>query len=398
MEKRSRSITVREVETLARKPGRHSVGDGLLFVVQPSGASSWLARVRAPGGKRRDIGLGRYPDVSLAEAREQSAKHRKVAREGVDPVARKRELARVMPTFAEACETAFAERASGFRNAKHGAQWIGTLRDFAFPTLGALPVDQVDVPAVVRTMKPLWLRVPETARRVLQRIATVIAWAAAHGHRDHELPVRAIRMGLPPQPKKSGHHAAVAVEDAPAIWRKLGDGVGAARQCLRLLILTGARSREARGTRWDELDLEKATWTVPADRMKAGAEHIVPLSKPALSLLRSIPRVDGAEYVFPGLKKGKPIVDAAVSKVMREAAPGMTVHGWRSTFRDWAAERTSVPGEVAEAALAHTIQNKVEAAYRRTKYLDKRRHLMDLWADYLEGESAKVVPIGRRAG
>lgn len=396
--RRKASITVKEVEALAKRPGRHSIGSGLILVVRESGAASWIARVRSPDGRRKDIGLGRFPEVSLKEASTKAAEHRKVSRDGVDPVARKRELKRVMPTFEKAAETVFAERENGFRNKKHGAQWIGTLREFVIPAIGSMPVDQVDGPTVVRVLKPIWLKVPETARRVLQRVATVIAWAAAHGYRDHELPVRAIRMGLPPQPaKKPKHHAAVSVEAASEAFQKLTGGEGVARDCLRFIILTAARSNEARGAKWSEIDFESKTWTVPPERMKAGEEHIVPLSEPAIALLRSLPRIaPNEDFLFPGIRRGRSIVDAAVSKSMRIALPTGTVHGWRSTFRDWAAERTSFPGEVAEAALAHTVRNKVEAAYRRTKYLEQRRTLMTRWAEFLAGDEGKVVQL--RAG
>lgn len=393
--RRRASITVKEVEALAKKPGRHSIGSGLILVVRESGAASWIARVRSPDGRRKDIGLGRFPEVSLKEAGARASEHRKVSRDGADPVARKRELQRVMPTFEKAAEEYYSGRKAGFRNKKHGAQWIGTLREFVFPVIGSMPVDKVDGPTVIRVLNPIWLKVPETARRVLQRIATVIAWAAAHGHRDHELPVRSIRTGLPRQPeKKPKHHAAVPVEDAPAAFQKLEGDHGVARNCLRFIVLSAARSNEARGAKWSEIDLEAKTWTVPADRMKAGEEHVVPLSEPAVALLKSLPRVaPNEDFLFPGIRRGRAIVDAAVSKSMRIALPNGTVHGWRSTFRDWAAERTSFPGEVAEAALAHTVRNKVEAAYRRTKYLEQRRTLMTRWAEFLEAKEAAVVQL-----
>lgn len=384
MATRSRPITVKELGALAKKPGRHSIGNGLLFVVRESGRCSWLARVRTPDGRRRDIGLGPFPDVSLVEAKDKVAEHRKTAREGVDPLERKREAERVTPTFRIAAEQVFDERKAGFKSPVHRKQWIGTLREYAYPFIGNLPVDQVDGPQVVSMLKPIWVRVPETARRVLQRTATVVAWSTAHGYREHELPVNAIRMGLPPQPKKNRHHDAVAVEDAPQIFRKIVAGEGVSYSCLQFLVLTAARSGEARGARWDEIDLELKTWTVPAERMKAGEAHTIPLSQAAIDILRVQPRIaPNEEFVFPGLREGKPIVDAALSKIMRALHPTATVHGWRSTFRDWTAERTNYPGEVAEAALAHVVGNKVEAAYRRTKYIDRRRDLMAEWAEFL---------------
>jgi integrase len=366
-----------------REPGRYSVGDGLLLVVGASGAKSWLARIRDATSKRRDIGLGRYPEVSLKEARERAAGYRKQVRDGLDPVAEKK-ARQTTPTFKEAAERVHEERKAGFRNPKHSAQWITTLREYANPHFGNLPVDQVTGPMIVQALKKIWTGKPETARRTLQRIGTVIAWSAAHGYREHEAPMQSIRMGLPPQPKGKKNHAATPYQDAPAFMRALcaaEDTTG--RDVLRLIVLTAARSSEARGAQWAEIDLERAIWTVPAERIKMGKEHIVPLSALALALLKRVHATRSSSDLVFSTYTGKAISDAAISKVMREMGSTATVHGWRSTFRDWGAEETNFTSEVLEKALAHQIPNAVERAYRRGDLLDKRRALMGAWADYL---------------
>lgn len=391
--RRRAPATVMEVNAM-RDPGRYSVGDGLLLVVKKSGARSWLARVRDGSGRRRDIGLGKFPEVSLKEARDRAAGRRKMVRDGLDPVAEKRKAKQVVPTFKKAATDAHDERKGGFKNKKHAAQWLTTLEEYAFPHFGSLPVDQVTGPMIVTAMKKIWLTKPETARRTLQRIGTVIAWAAAHGYREHEAPMLAIRMGLPPQPKGKKGHAAIPYKDAAAFMKKLrAADETTGRNALQFLILTAARSSEARGARWDEIDFEAATWTVPADRIKMAKEHVVPLSAPALDLLKRIHETrSSATLVFPSYTN-KEISDAALSKVMREAGSTDTVHGWRSAFRDWGAEETNFPSEVLEKALAHQIPNAVERAYRRGDLLEKRRQLMDAWAQYLEGLSADVVQL-----
>jgi integrase len=245
---------------------------------------------------------------------------------------------------------------------------------------------------IVQALKKIWTSKPETARRTLQRIGTVIAWSAAHGYREHEAPMQSIRMGLPPQPKGKKNHAATPYQDAPAFMRALcaaEDTTG--RDVLRLIVLTAARSSEARGAKWAEIDLERAIWAVPAERIKMGKEHIVPLSAPALALLQRVHATrSSSELVFPSYT-GKAISDAAISKLMREMGSTATVHGWRSTFRDWGAEETNFPSEVLEKALAHQIPNAVERAYRRGDLLEKRRILMNEWAAFLLPQHVTAV-------
>ena len=302
-----------------------------------------------------------------------------------------------VPTFKEAATTVHAEQKAGWRNGKHQAQWLATLTLYVFPAIGELPVDKVDSAAVRDLLLPIWLEIPETARRVRQRIGSVLDWAHAKGFRPAEAPMRSISKGLPRQPKKDGHYASLPYDEAAAMMTKLSEVDTVGRLALRLLILTAARSGEVRGATWNEFDLEAATWTIPAARMKAGKAHIVPLSATAIAVLEKAREyrisTKGEEVVFPGWKR-KPMSDVTMAKVLRTAGGGKsTVHGFRSSFRDWAAEMTGTPGEVVEAALAHSVANKVEAAYRRTNYLEKRRPLMDAWASYLSETAANVVRL-----
>ncbi|MBA4757750.1 integrase arm-type DNA-binding domain-containing protein [Sphingosinicella sp.] len=389
--RRSRPATVKEIDAL-RTSGKHSVGDSLLLVVGTNGTRSWIARVRSPDGRRRDIGLGPLADVSLAEAREKARELRGQTRAGLDPLAEKRKAARVVPTFEAAARKVYAEREDGWKSQKHREQWLNSMEHHVFPKIGRLPINAVTGPLIVEALKPIWTTKPETASRALQRIASVVAWGAAHGYRDSEAPVRAIRMGLPPQPRRSGHFAAMPYTDVPSFMQRVrAETVTVGRLALQFVILTAARSGEARGARWDEFDTDKALWTIPKERMKAGDEHVVPLSPAALALLKQIPRLEKCPLVFPGVKR-QPLCDATLGKILRDAGETCTVHGFRSSFRDWISEETNFPGEVAEKALAHKISNAVEAAYRRGTLLEKRRAMMNAWAAFLEGgQGADVI-------
>lgn len=370
-----------------KEPGRYHDGDGLMLVVKPTGAKSWILRQQV-NGKRRDIGLGSAKVVSLAEARQRAAATRKVYMEGGDPIAirqaARNEVAR-MPTFEEAARTAHGELKAGWRNPKHAAQWISTLERYVFPDLGKIPVDAVTGPMVRDVLLSIWLDKPETARRIRQRIGVVLDWAYSKGLRDAEAPMRSISKGLPRQPKTENHFAALSYEDLPKLMHDLSETDAMGRLALRFTILTAARSGETRHACWSEVDLKKQLWTVPALKMKAGKEHMVPLSDGALEVLRIVqPLKKGLkdELIFPGSTL-KPLSDMTLTKTLRDRGyDSVTVHGFRSTFRDWAAERTDYPSEVVETALAHTIKNRVEAAYRRTNYLEKRRNLMQDWSDY----------------
>jgi integrase len=385
----------------AREPGRYGDGDGLFLWVRESGSKQWVCRVQK-GGRRRDIGLGGYPKLTLAKARQRAAEVRQQIEEGLDPVAERKRAAGI-PTFKAAAAIVHGEHEKGWRNAKHGAQWLKSLEDYVFPAIGAKTVETIEPGQVRDLLAPIWLEKPETARRVLQRIATVCDWAVAKGWRPAELPRRTIVRGLPRQPKRDGHFAALPFDQVPAFVTRLRERDGISRLALEALILTAVRSGEIRGATWDEVDLESRLWTIPPRRMKAGVEHVVPLSEAAIDAFRrALPYrkrqvASRPDLVFPGLTKGQPLSDMALTKLLRDMGVPATAHGFRSSFRDWAAETTSFPSDVCEMALAHTIANKVEAAYRRGNLLEKRRALMDAWASFCTSGEGKVVQLAVRA-
>lgn len=374
--------TEREVAKL-KSPGRHSIGGNLVVQVSGKGSRSWIARVTDHLGRRRDIGLGSCKDVTLSGARERIRIARSAIAEGRDPIAALNPTP--MPTFEELARQFHAEREATYRNAKHRKQWITTLETYAFPHIGAFPVDEVQSPHVLELLKPIWLEKEETARRVLQRVAAVIAYAVPKGLRDHELPANGLRSALPKQSHRVRHHPACPITAASAAFQRLlKHPQSTSRDALILLILTATRSNEVRGATWDEFDPESATWTIPAERMKANRQHTIPLASQVVAFLESLPRIENDEQlVFPNAV-GKPLSDTAVSKISKRIAPGFTVHGWRSTFRVWTAERTTYPDDIAEAALAHADINRVRAAYKRTDLLEKRRGLMEGWARFLK--------------
>jgi len=297
---------------------------------------------------------------------------------------------------------AHAERLPSWKSAKHAKQWLSTLEAHVFARLGALPVDQIDGPMVRDVLSEIWLTIPETARRVRQRIGTVLDFAHAKGWRDAEAPLRSISRGLPPQPKIKEHLAAMAWQDIPAFIANMDDVLQAGETvqlAIEFLILTAARSGEVRGATWAEFDLEAKAWTIPAGRMKAGRKHRVPLSERAIEIherMNTFRRIDDPDaFVFEGKRAGRPLSDMTLTMPIRRAKLPITVHGFRSTFRDWCAEETSIPREIAEACLAHTVRNAVEAAYARTDHFDKRSILMQSWADYCVGviSGANVINI-----
>ena len=368
----------------AKLPGRYGDGDGLYLLISGAGARSWICRVQKDG-KRRDIGLGSAKKVSLAVARERAAKVRSQVEVGLDPVAERRKEAGI-PTFREAAAIVFAENKKSWRNAKHRDQWLSTLTTYAFPYFGDMAVSKVEGPQVRDALVAIWLDKPETARRVRQRVVAVIDWAIAKGYRDLPLPIAAMNKSLPKVKTKPAHHSALPYADVPAFFAKLRLRESVGRLAFEALILTATRSGEIRGAKWSELDLDKKLWTIPADRMKAGREHVVPLSDTAVSAFKRAEtyREVRNELVFPGTHYGKPLSDVTLTKVCRDLEVPAVPHGFRSSFRDWVAEETEFDGNVAEMALAHTIENKVEAAYRRGNLLEKRRALMDAWAKHCE--------------
>lgn len=403
-------LTARKVAAI-NEPGRYGDGDGLYLQVSKWGTKSWLYRFTLHG-KSREMGLGPVADVSLAQAREKAGEARKLQREGKDPLeARKAderaaelEAARVV-SFKDAAGRYINAQRPSWRNAKHASQWENTLRDYAFPVFGKVPVADVDTGLVMKALEPIWTAKPETASRVRQRIEAVLDWARVMGFRDGPNPAlwRGHLSHMLPSPKKVAqvkHHAALPWQDVGDFMASLRTRPATAARAFEFCILTAARTSEALEVTWDEVDLEAAVWTVPAGRMKAQREHRVPLSPQAVAVLRHMKANHGDEgYIFPGQGKGKPLSNMAFLMLLRRMGHGdLTAHGFRSTFRDWAAEATGFPNEVAEAALAHVIGDKVEAAYRRGDLFTKRRRLMDAWAAYCDKPSAKgdnVTAINR---
>jgi len=373
-------------------PGRYADGNGLYLIVDPSGAKRWICRLMVQG-KRRDIGLGGLQTVSLAEARESALEARKLARSGQDPIAKRKEAKRAIPTFAEIIDRVHAEVKKGFKNEKHSDQWINTLKTYAVPFIGQHRVDKIETSDVLRVLAPIWMEKEETARRVRQRIKTVLDWAKANGFRAGENPVAGVASGLARQAERVSHHAALPASQIGGFFRRLENcGSGSlAISAFKFLILTACRTSEVLKAEWSEIDFEKAVWTIPASRMKAPREHRVPLPSQALSLLEAAKELScNSRFVFPGRNVGKPMSNMVFLMLVKRLQLNITPHGFRSTFRDWASEQTSFSREVCEMALAHMIENKVESAYRRGDLLEKRRTLMITWADFIDA-STKVA-------
>lgn len=402
------------------KPGVLIDGGGLRLkiTVNPvTGArrKSWILRVTVKGGGVRELGLGSAEDFSLKEARDRAVALRKLARDGIDPLAarqmeraaRATEVARTM-SFRKCAEGYIDAHRPGWRNAKHADQWSNTLESYVYPKFGDLPVQAIDVALVMKAIEPIWSTKTETASRVRQRIEAVLDWASARGFRSGENPARwrgHLDKLLPARARvqKVEHHAAMPYADAPQFLAMLGERDGLPGKALRFLILTAARSSEVLNARWREIDIAKRAWLVPAERMKAGRAHRVPLSNAAMAVLEGLDsNREPDAYVFPGARENRPISNAVFLKVLaRHGFADLTAHGFRSTFRDWAAEQTNFPREVAEAALAHVVSDKVEAAYRRGDLFEKRRQMMDAWGRYCANarapEGPKVLSIRKRA-
>ncbi len=389
-------LTVRRVETAP--PGKHEDGDGLRLVVSRSGARRWVFRYRF-GGRRREMGLGSYPVVGLAEARQAAAAMRGLLASGVDPLERchERERSAAPPGFTAAAARYIREHRRVWKNRKHARQWVSTLKTYARPVMGRVRIDQIATPHVLDVLRPIWREKPETAKRVQSRIESILDYAAAHGWRDAANPARwrghlDKLLPKPSKVKRVRHHPAMPFAEAPAFMAELRTLPGLAARALELVILSAVRTGEALAARWEEIDLEGRVWTIPAERMKAKREHRVPLSDQAAALLKRLPSLGGSPYVFPGSRRGRPLSNMALLKRMRDMGfgPGgargpYVPHGFRSSFRDWAAETTPFAREVVEMALAHAIADKTEAAYRRGDLFAKRRSLMQAWADYLLG-------------
>jgi len=393
-------LSARKVETL-EAPGRHSDGGNLYLSISANGGRRWVFIYRF-SDKQREMGLGSASraGTSLARARESAAEARTALAAGLDPLEVRKtrmQAERTVPSFGEFADAYIETHRKSWRNDKHVAQWIMTLTTYCAP-IRTLPVDEVDTEAVVKVLQPIWDQLPETAKRLRGRIENVLDAAAVRGFRAGENPARwrGHLQNLLAKPKvlTRGHHAALPYDKLPDFLMQLRVRHSLAARALEFTILTACRSGEVRSARWEEIDLDKKIWVIPAARMKAGREHRVPLSARAVAILTALNETRTGEFVFPGAAGGKPLSGMAMAMQLRRMkADDITVHGFRSTFRDWASEKTSFPHEVCEQALAHAIGNKTEAAYRRGDLFEKRRTLMDAWAKYCELIHATVIAL-----
>lgn len=388
-----------------RKRGMHGDGHGLYLQVHDGGSKSWVLRYKI-NGKSRHLGLGAVHTIGLAEVRIRAADARRQLIDGHDPITTQqnaRIAARLAAaktiSFDQAAEKYIKAHSAGWKNAKHADQWTSTLRTYASPVFGSLPVSAVDGGFVMRVIEPIWKTKTETASRLRARVEAVLDFARVKGYRYGENPARweGNLDQLLPSPNKVTkvvHHAALPYAALPGFMLKLRTIDSVPARALEFAILTALRTKEVIGARWDEID--GAVWTIPADRMKGGKEHQVPLSDAALAVLKTMRAISTGDYVFPGRTGNKPLTNMAMLMVLRRMGHGdLTVHGFRSCFRVWAAEQTSFPSEVAEAALAHTVSSKVIGAYLRTSFFDRRVELMAAWAAYCVQRPAAVIPMKR---
>jgi integrase len=409
----SNSLTSAQVRSVT-KPGKYHDGGGLgLYLrVEPNGARFWVQRVTIHG-RRREVGLGSPPTVTLLAARDQAIDNKRLIRAGGNPIS-ERVKARETLTFADSVERYLTTKLSEFGNEKHRKQWRSTLDTYALPIMGALPVSEIEVRHILRALEPIWSEKTQTATRLRGRIEAVLSWATVAGHRSGDNPARwkgnlSELLPKPGKVAKGGNQPALALADAPHWWRCISERQGTAARALQFACLTAARSGEVRGMTWDEVDLDQALWIIPSERMKASREHRVPLPSTAVDILRNLPRLDGGNLVFFAPRGGM-LSDMTLSAVMRRIQQAEQVagrdgfldprskrpavpHGLRSTFRDWAAER-GYERDLAEMALAHNVGTEVERAYRRTDLLERRRSMLDTWAAFLlDAAQPNVVPM-----
>lgn len=381
-------LTALKVRTA--RPGRHADTHGLYLLVRDKGSRSWMLRMQHQG-KRRDFGLGPAHDVSLTEARALAAEVRRKVRSGLDPAKERTLRRRSAPSFEKVARDCYDAIKGGWKDQRH-ASWLSSFENHVFPTIGAKPIDAIDGAVVLSVLEPVWLSIPDTARRILQRIGTVLDYAHIKGLVPEEVSLRSVTRGLPRQAKQVTHREALPYAEVPRFMSALMALTNSfGRDALKLTVLTAVRTNETRFATWGEFDLDAAKWSIPAERMKMKEAHVVPLSAPAVTLLRRLhaerlvldEEVRADQVVFSYNCK-KPISDMTMLKVLRDMGlPGVTVHGFRSSFTDWVAERTEFPKEIAEKALAHRIPNAVEAAYRRTDFFEKRRSLMNRWSAFV---------------
>ncbi len=371
----------------AAGPGKYHDGQGLHLRVTNGGSKSWFLRLTVDG-RRRDMGLGGWPEVSLVDARRKALEHRTAVVDGRDPVADNRR--REAPDFREAAQAVFDTNRPRWRSERHAANWWASLENHVFKEIGDMRVDRITQSDVLRVLTPIWTTRPEVARKTRQRIRTILRWAMAHGYVQFNVAGEVIDGALPPMPKVQSHFRSLPygeVADALAVVDQT-KASPSAKLCLRFLVLTAARSGEARNATWDEIEFGACEWRIPAERMKAASEHRVPLSEAAMAVLdEAKAHHDGSDLIFPSpLKPGHPLSDMTLTKILRDVglADRATVHGFRASFRTWALEETDTPWAVCEAALAHSLGDSVQQAYIRGDAFAKRRKLMDQWAQFLE--------------
>ena len=375
-----------------KEPGKYYDLHGLFLRIEPTGSRRWVQRVSV-AGRQREIGLGSADLVTLAEARELAVSNKKLARAGGDPIADKQERVAI-PSLNEAIDKVIELNAPTWTNAKHAAQFKSTLTNYVTPKLGRRPVNDIQAADILSVLQPIWVEKSETARRVKQRIGTVMKWAIAQGYRADD-PTLALTQVLPKQNRKPKHRASLPYTDVSACLHvlKQSDAMLSTKLAIELLVLTATRSGEVRLANWSEIDFEARTWTIPAERMKMKEEHIIPLSDRALEVLQEATALGDDGLIFPGMRSGRPMSDMTMSKLVKELGYPVDIHGFRTSFRTWVQEQTNTAHEVAERALAHKIKDKSEAAYARSDLFEKRRKLMDSWASYLNNEPAMVVQL-----
>lgn len=375
-----------------REPGKYYDLHGLFLRIEPTGSRRWVQRISI-AGRQREIGLGSADLVTLAEARELAMSNKKLARAGGDPLAAKQNHV-VIPRLNEAIDEVIKLNAPTWTNAKHAAQFKSTLTNYVTPKLGRRPVSDIQAADILSVLQPIWTTKSETARRVKQRIGTVMKWAIAQGYRTDD-PTIALNQVLPKQNRKPKHRAFLPYTDVSACLNviKQSDAMLSTKLAIELLVLTATRSGEVRLANWREINFEARTWIIPAERMKMKEEHIIPLSDRALEVLQEATALGDDGLIFPGMRSGRAMSDMTMSKLVKELGYPVDIHGFRTSFRTWVQEQTNSAHEVAERALAHKITDKSEAAYARSDLFEKRRKLMDAWANYLNNKPAKVVHL-----
>lgn len=384
------NLTATKVKALLDKPGRYSDGDGLLLFVRSPGQASWVARVQH-NGKRRDYGIGSAKLYGLSEARDRAWEVRRALADGRDPRTLWERPAPLLQTFKEAAEARFSAK-TGDVGDKRQKQDRAMLAAYAYPSLGALQVQSINADRIANCLRPIWTTKPETAKQVRSLIVRTLRFTRPDGADFTKALTAAIADKLPRQPR-SGNFDALPYQEVPALMERLMPKTGVAALALRLLILCANRSGEVRGAKWSEVDFERAVWTIPAERMKMRKPHRIPLSPQALAVLEEARAIRRSDHIFPN-GKGVALSDMALTKTLRDMGMSCTAHGFRSSFRDWAAEQTSAAGEIAEAALAHAVPSAVEAAYKRTDFFDRRRELMAAWGRFSMGvDSAEIVRL-----